>query len=300
MKKKINLLTKIALIALSLAVTSAPSSAQNLLESQSASGVQKTNSRILYHDGPVRTGVQNVYFIYYGCWTSECGSLNDTAAMQILSEFTATVGNTPYMTINSTYSDFTGHAASPSLVYAGLVVDRSYAHGNDLTTADVVAIISDAILGFALPQDPQGIYVVVASADIASNETGFCIPGAKPFHSSATVNGGILPYVFLGNPDRCRTVAGSNFGLVTPNGSFSGDAMVGNFAHAINGLLTNPNGTGWYDRYGLEDADKCTSTFGETYTTVNGARANIRLGQRDFLLEQNWVNARKGYCAMFP
>lgn len=30
----------------------------------------------------------------------------------------------------------------------------------------------------------------------------------------------------------------------------------------------------------------------------NGGPANIRLGQRDFMLQQNWVNARKGYCAM--
>src|SRR5262249_9090431 len=117
-------------------------------------------------------------------------------------------------------------------------------------------------------------------------------------------NGGILPYVFIGNPNRCATVAGAQFlpmnGTPTPNGSFAADAMVGNLAHALNGLLTNPNGNAWYDRYDLENADKCTGTFGQTYTTASGARANIRLNQRDFLLEQNWVNARKGYCALFP
>jgi hypothetical protein len=75
--------------------------------------------------------------------------------------------------------------------------------------------------------------------------------------------------------------------------------MATNLAHALNGLLTNPYGNGWLDRYNLENADKCTATFGQTYTTANGARANYRLGSRDFLLEQNWVNARKGYCALF-
>src|SRR5262249_45761743 len=134
----------------------------------------------------------------------------------------------------------------------------------------------------------------------ASTETGFCVPGSKPFHSSAIINGGLLTYVFLGNPVRCPSVAGSQFGGVTPNGSFGGDALVANFAHALNGVVTNPYGNGWYDRYGHENADKCTLTFGQTYTTANGARANIHLGQRDFLLEQNWVNGRKGYCAMFP
>jgi len=300
MKRKINLLTEIVLILLSLTVSVLPASAQNAIESQGANTPQKTNNKILYHDGPVRTGVQNLYFIFYGCWTNTCGILGDTTSMDILAEFTATVGNRPYMTINSTYTDSAGHPASPSVVYAGNVVDDSYAHGVELTKSDIEAIISDQILSFRLPQDPQGIYVVVASADIASTDTGFCVVGAKPFHSSAVINGGLLAYIFLGNPNRCPVLAGPQFSSPTPNGNFAGDALVANFAHALNGLLTNPFGTGWFDRYGLENADKCTLTFGQTYTSANGARANIHLGQRDFLIEQNWVNGRKGVCAMAP
>jgi len=299
MKKTISLVTKFVLIVLSLTVSALPASAQNSPESQSANNLQKTNTRILYHDGPVRTNAQNLYFIFYGCWTNTCGIAGDTTTINILTEFSATVGNTPYMTINSTYTDGSGHPASAGLVYAGMVVDSWYAHGNQLTKSDIEGIISDQILSFALPQDPQGIYVVVASADIASTATGFCVPGAKPFHSSAIINGGLLSYVFLGNPNRCAVVAGPQFtGGPTPNGSFAGDALVANFAHALNGLLTNPYGNGWYDRYGLENADKCAQTFGQTYTTGNGARANIHLGQRDFLLEENWVNGRKASCAM--
>jgi len=75
---------------------------------------------------------------------------------------------------------------------------------------------------------------------------------------------------------------------------------VTNLTHALNGVLTNPFGNGWYDRYGLENADKCTGNFGTTYTTPNGARANLRLHQRDYLVEQNWVNNRKGSCIQFP
>jgi len=300
--KKINLLTQLVLIVVSLALSAATASAQNGAFSQSANGAVKTDSRMLYHGGPVLTGVQNVYFIFYGCWTSPCGSADDTKAMTILGEFIATVGNTPYMMINSTYADGNGQPASGSLVYATSVVDSSYSHGVELTHSEIEGIIADQILNFTLPQDPQGIYVVVASADIASNSTGFCVPGAPPFHSHGIINGGLLQYVFIGNPNRCATVAGWQFlppsGGSTPNGNFAADAMVGNLAHALNGLLTNPLGNAWYDRYGLENADKCTGTFGQTYTIANGARANIRLGYRDFLLEQNWVNSRKGFCAL--
>ncbi len=43
-----------------------------------------------------------------------------------------------------------------------------------------------------------------------------------------------------------------------------------------------------------ENGDKCAWQWGSTYTAANGARANVRLGSRDFLLQTNWVNAGGG------
>jgi hypothetical protein len=89
----------------------------------------------------------------------------------------------------------------------------------------------------------------------------------------------------------------------TPNNTYAGDVLVSNLAHAINGIVTNPRGNGWFDRYGLENADKCQDalgnpSFGQTYLTANGARANVRMGGFDFLIQQNWVNDRKARCAL--
>lgn len=275
---------------------------------QGTNGSTKTSSKIQYHNGPVRTGVRTVYFIFYGCWGT-CGPIvGDDATPYILTDFVSTIGNTPYMRINSTYTDGAGQPATGALVFAGMVFDASYSRGvpsGDLTVGDIEGLISDQVSTFRLPQDPNGIYVVAASADLASTATGFCSPGTPPFHNNAEINGTRLDYIFLGNPNRCQTVAGAPYfapggtGLTTPNGSFSGDAMATNLAHALNGLLTDPLGNGWYDRYGLENADKCALTFGQTYATANGARANIHLGSRDFLLEQNWINDRKARCGMF-
>ena len=75
--------------------------------------------------------------------------------------------------------------------------------------------------------------------------------------------------------------------------------MASTMAHLLDEIVTNPAGSGWFDKYGLENADKCAGTFGQTYTTPNAARANVRLGARDFLIQQNWVNERKARCAMF-
>lgn len=263
----------------------------------------KTNSKMLYHDGPVLHFGQNVYVIWYGDWPG--GTIENGRAIQVVGEFIATVGNTPYLKINSTYADWSGPATA-GLIWAGEVFDSSYAHGSELTEAGIQGVVYDQIINFRLPQDPQGIYLVIASADITG--PGFCVPGVPPYHASATINGGVTNYIFLGNPRRCPTVAGPQFSgtnVPTPHDTFVGDVLVANLARALNATFTNPHGNGWFDRYGLENADKCVDafgqpTFGETFQTANGARANIHLGVAgDYLIPQNWVNARRGYCAMF-
>jgi len=300
MKRNTSLQFRIALIALSFVLWVGTASAQNSLDAQRGTGPVRTESKMLYHDGPVLANIQNVYFIFYGCWTDACRSGN-TTAVQILNDYGATIGNSDYMGINNTYTDKFGHSATKTIFFGGEVFDGSYSHGFDLTKSDIEAIIADQILNRLLPQDSQGIYVVFAADNIAATSVGFCVEGAPPFHSSNIIAGGQLPYIFIGHPSRCPAIAGPQFGnQATPNDNFAGDAMVTTLTHALNGVLTNPFGNGWYDRYGLENADKCTGNFGTTYTTPNGARANLRLHQRDYLVEQNWVNNRKGSCIQFP
>jgi hypothetical protein len=72
--------------------------------------------------------------------------------------------------------------------------------------------------------------------------------------------------------------------------------MASIISHELEEAVSDPDLNAWYDRRGAENADKCAWTFGTTYT-VGGAKANMRLGQRDFLIQQNWVNAAGGYCA---
>lgn len=289
------LITRITLPLIAVcAMWGHPVSAQN----------SKTTGKMLYHNGPVLNYRQNLYFIWYGCWNNNCGLLGDTDTMQIVGEFSATIGNTPYLGINFTYPDAAGNLPTAGIIYGGGVVDSSYAHGAELTDADIQGIINDQIMNFSLPQDPEGIYVVISSADISSLATGFCALSARPpYHSFGVINGGKTKYIFLGNPNRCRTLAAPQlFGpggvVLAPNGSFAADGIVSNLARALNGMLTDPFGTGWFDRYGLENADKCENQFGPTYVTANGARANLRLGQRDFLIQENWVNDRHPRCAM--
>jgi hypothetical protein len=262
---------------------------------------------MFYHGGLVIVGSANVYPIYYGCWTNNCGDNGSADARVVLDQFLLSIGSTPYFVINTGYPNEYGQTPSGSLLYGGSASDPNYSHGVELTEDDIEAIVADKINSNALPPDPAGIYVVIASADVGSTATGLCTAvGTPPLHGNALPSiGSFMHFGFVGNPNRCPAIAGPQFiardgsRLPTPNGDFVADVMASDLAHVLNATVTNPNiNGGWYDRYHLENADKCQGTFGTTYTTATGARANVRWGGRDYLVQQNWVNDRRGHCGM--
>jgi phosphate-induced protein 1 len=262
----------------------------------------KTDSRILYHNGPVMQGSSNVYLIWYGNWAGN-------TATTILTELVIGLGTSAYFQINTQYPDALGNAPNGGLIYSGTVSD-SYSHGAELTRPDIQDLVLDMIAGGHLPLDGAGIYIVLSTADVIDIQpdgSSFCLR-KFPHHGMINFNGAQVKYGYLGNPDRCpSTVPHPNepasAQLTTPNGNFGADAMASQLAHLLNVIVTSPMGSGgesggWYDRYGFENAAKCWGTFGQTYQAPNGGTANIRLGIRDFLIQQNWVNGRKGFCAM--
>ena len=86
-----------------------------------------------------------------------------------------------------------------------------------------------------------------------------------------------------------------------PNGNAGADGMASIIAHESEEAISDPDLNAWYDRRGAENADKCAWTFGITYAVANGSLANMKLGSRDFLIQQNWVNSGSGNCARsFP
>jgi hypothetical protein len=73
--------------------------------------------------------------------------------------------------------------------------------------------------------------------------------------------------------------------------------MASVIAHELEETTTDPDLNAWYDNSGMENADKCAWTFGRTYNT-NGAKANMKLGTKNYLIQRNWVNASGGSCAL--
>ena len=260
----------------------------------------RTDSRILYHDGPVMSGQSHVYLIWYGNWAGSMAPI-------ILTDLVSNIGGSSYMTINSTYPDASGFAPSGAIIYSGTVSD-SFSEGATLTVGKLQYVVARQVSAGNLPADPRGIYLIIGSphvTDMRPDGTTFCTPGTSPYHGQVNVNGVLLSYGFLGGANRCPASVGPQFinpdgtiGL-SPNDDFQSDAMASMLARLLNVIVTSPRGTaatfgGWWDRYGLENADKCVGKFGVTYPASNGSPANIRLGQRDYLLQQNWQIYRHG------
>ena len=297
MKRKTDLITTLALVVALTASAVIPAIAQG-------GNTPNTKSKILYHGGSVIAGAANVYLIWYGCWTSGCGNNGSADTRAVLEHFAVNIGSTPYFVINTGYPNDFGQTPSGSVLFGGIASDPNYSHGVELTEDDVRAIVTETIARNALPADPAGMYIVLASADVGSTSTGLCSAvGTPPLHGNG-ISLTLVHFGFLGNPNRCPAIAGPQFTaangspLPTPNGDFAADVMASDLAHLLDVIVTNPYIGGWYDRYGLENADKCQGTFGTTYTTANGARANVRWGGRDYLVQQNWVNDKKGHCGM--
>lgn len=245
---------------------------------------------MVYHGGPVLLGTVNLYYIWYGNWSGN-------SATTILTDLAQSLGGSSYWNINTTYYNGSGAHVSNAVHYGGSTTDN-YSRGTALTDSNIQGIVSDAITNGRLPKDTNGVYFVLTSADV--NETsGFCTQYCG-WHTHGTISGSDVKYAFVGNPDRCPSACEAQ--TKGPNGNAGADGMASIIAHESEEATTDPDLNAWYDRRGQENADKCAWTFGTTYTTSNGAHANMKLGNstlgfRDYLIQRNWVNSGGGFCA---
>jgi len=258
-------------------------------EGSSRAGKFSTQARgngINYHGGPVVLGTTNVYYIWYGNWSGN-------SAVTILTDLANNIGGSPYFNINTSYYNGSNVHVSNAVHYAGSTTD-SYSQGTSLSDAQIQSVVASAISSNRLPQDTNAVYFVLTSADVTAS-SGFCTQYCG-WHTHGTISGSDIKYSFVGNPDRCPSSCAAQ--TTGPNGNAGADGMASIISHELEEAVTDPDLNAWYDVRGQENADKCAWTFGTTYTTANGAKANMRLGTRDYLIQRNWVNASGGFCSL--
>jgi Phosphate-induced protein 1 conserved region len=246
---------------------------------------------LTYHGGAVLTGPTHIYYLWYGDWSK-------SGALPILTDFASGLGGSDYYKINTAHTDAAGKSIPKTIIFSGSAVD-DYSLGRTLAAGDVLKALRGAIRRHDLPLDANGVYFVLTAADVEET-SGFCTDYCS-WHHHAKVGGVSVKYAFVGDPSRCAEACELAPGN-TPNGDVAGDSMVASLAARLNETVTNPEADGWFDAAGRENTDKCmlaSNPFGPTFPTADGAHANLRLGARNFLVPQNWVNTKSGgHCAL--
>jgi hypothetical protein len=239
-----------------------------------------------YGGGPVMLGTPDVYYIWYGNWSGN-------SATTLLPDFMTNLGGSPYFNINTTYTNRANTAITNKVKFGGSINDN-YSHGTTLDDAAIQAIVSDAVTGGKLPKSSNAIYFVLTSADVMES-SGFCSQYCG-WHYFGTIDGLRLKYSFIGNPDQCPTSC--EIQQTSPNNNAGADGMASIIAHELEETVTDPFVSAYYDASGEENGDKCAWTFGTESAAANGSQYNVTLGTMQYLIQQNWVNANGGSCAM--
>jgi hypothetical protein len=267
-----------------------PRQAPPVTHSGTAGSVTQGNG-INYHNGPVMRGGVNIYYIWYGNWAQ------DSTANAILTDFANNIGGSPYFNINTTYGDSVGNVPnSPATVKYVTSTSDAGSLGTSLSDGNIWTLVSSALTAGRLPVDPNGVYFVLTAPHVAETSgflTQYCGWHTYNYYGAA---GTPIKYAFVGNPAAALgACAAQSSG---PNGDAAADGMVSVIAHELEESATDPQLNAWYDSNGEEVGDKCAWTFGTLFSAGGGAWANMRLGQRNYLIQQNWVNAGGGSCAL--
>lgn len=275
---------------------------------------------IKYWGGPVMLGTPNVYFIWYGNWTgndapsiledlikgfSQTGYSNALTSFYQVNYPDSGVDSGPEAGVKAFLS---GRVAFSRSIYVG------YSRGKALIQGDISKIVADLLRTNSLPYDPSAVYFVLTSSDVTESMGvwgTFC--GAYcGYHDSMNVDGVTIKFSFVGDPSNCPSncipqkdlfvTSGLN---KSPNDNWGADAMASVIIHELTEAVTDPEPTtnqAWLDTsLSYENADMCAWRFDPTYPTVNGSRANVRFGGRDYLIQQTWViDGDGGRCDLQP
>ncbi len=267
-----------------------------------AAAAAATDNGIYYHGGPV-VPAEHVVSIYWAKTqifpggptpgTSGAGSSDGS----LVGYYLRNLGGSSYYNINTTYTDTVGggHTVANGLTYAGFWADNgptAPASGSSPTDLQIQAEIGNYFTTFGTTPDPATVYTVFSAPGVnlgGGAYTQYCAYHGYFTYQGAAVLYAVMPY---DNAPGCTALVGS------PNNDPAADAEVNVLSHELEEANTDPKLNAWYDNSGAENADKCAWKFGTTFVSTgngNGA-ANITVGTRDFLVQQNWLNANGGGC----
>lgn len=238
-----------------------------------------------YLGGPVLTGTVDVYLIWYGAVGFAQGY---TPSMQhFVGGISHVEGRYQPWDAVTTYYDINGNRASNNLVYSGQYIDTTFeaGHGPALSTA---AILDNAVT-HGLPDDPNGLYMIVADGTVVPDSG--CGHHESDFDGTRIVPDGIV-FTYGG----CNVVFSEIF-------------------HEMAEAVTDPfNSSAWHCNGGTDGFHCTNSPCGAANTTemqgdaceCQGAYQSVKVWpytkatDPSYQVQPLWVNKGAGYCAWTP
>lgn len=262
-------------------------------------------SPIYQSGGPVMSGPNSVYFIWYGNWSGN-------TATSLLPQFISNLSGSTYMNILSSYDqpgvypDFSTQVSSASYfitptssLYQGTSLDGTPGSTSAASITGIVNAVLNAggITGY---NPATSIFDVLTATDttVSGFQTSFCGWHYSTRWGQQTTG---IQYGFIGDPtsSACAYQTASS-----PNNNPGADAMASVIAHEFFESVTDPTGMSWYDSIspvgngntgGYENGDMCNFNFGTAvYQAPNGSAANVALNGTNYLLQTQWQNQGGG------
>jgi hypothetical protein len=271
------------------------------------------NAPLKYYGGPVMKSSVTAYMIWYGNWSSK-----NTPAL--LENFIDNIDKSEWYSNHFEYYQYPQSLLKspgidrvkikeyikPAVALGDSIYFDPYL-GNKLTHDDISGLVKQSIHN-GLPLDRNAVYFVMTDEDTKLTDgfvLGFCSIYCG-WHNSFVLNGVTVKYSFIGDTEQCPYDCSNKevyqkLGFEhSPNEDWSADGMASTIAHELSEMVTDPEprvNPAWADDYGYENADKCAWTYGPLYKTENNSLANVKVGEKDWLIQQNWfLDENGGRC----
>jgi hypothetical protein len=217
-------------------------------QSKPGGGGGRQLPNLTYHNGPVMTVATEVHPIFWGNSWTDANFVGDKETG--LASFYNGVGGSSYLSTNTEYTQSGGaHVLNAVNHPISSSVDTSNAPSGAPSTGAILAEVC-AVIGSNVKSN--GYYPVYV--DTKRGNTGYCA-----WHSWGTCGTTNVQFAFFFNLDNDPGCDPQD----NVNGHSQGLASLSNVSgHELSEMLTDPRGTGWYDRQGAENSDKCAWTFG--------------------------------------
>lgn len=266
----------------------------------SAASVAAGLGAVTYQPGGTIISEPNIYVIWYGNWdANSCSAPRGTSSTpSIVNDFLKSLGESDWNMINTTYYQIINGKKTfvqPTSEVEGCTVDPG-SQGLSLdgpTGAQVSDVVEQALSTKTLRTDPNGVYLVLTASNVTVADFMSLLCAYHWVYDNVQAT---IKYAFIGDASTNLASCAPQVSL-SPNGNPAADAMASVIAHEFVEAVSDPEGLSWYDQAGFENADKCAWTYGKASKTANGSFANMKLGDRQYLVQQN-VAANTNTCVL--